>query len=1665
MQENTNQHISKNIEQLLEENLKMKQLLRENNIEFEESSAYKEILENDQFQKARSLSKLAYWHYSYQSKKIESSIDAYRILEYSPSEELDAAKVLDRIHPDSRKNVISEISKKLEQENLFTIDTRLLASDGSIKYVSIKFIVERDDSQAIFSLSGTITDNTENHFLIDRLRGNEELFRSLFNNLTDIFIIFEIIKDNDNNIIDYIYKDVNPTFEMKFGMSKADVINKKLSSRPSFFQQLNPLFQLSIIAGQPQQDRIFFQSLDSFFDILIYSPSEKTMATIWRDVTLMVEAESSLRESEEKYRQIFSIGSDALFMFDYNSGRILDVNPTACKLFGYPKETMLKMQFKQLSTTPDILEQQINNQTSLLQNFFSVKSNNVEFPIEISLSYFNWSGRKVSIASVRDISERIVAQDKLIKSEQKFKQLFDYSNDAILIIKNYRIIDFNQKSLSLFDKSREELVNKTLWNLSPSKQSSEEESRNKAVEFIQNSLLGNQLQFEWIFQHPSRNTFIADIKLSPIVVGNEKLVQAIVRDISPQKKSQNALVMKEELWKSSLAISSIGVWEWNIITNDVYFSTVWKNILGFEKNELPNNIEELYSRIHTDDLIPFKKIFNDFLLAKSDLFSVDLKMRCKNGTFKWIRSQGKIYSYNDEGKPEKFIGTHIDITKQKIIEEKLNQEIHDLSFSHSISQIGYWILDLKTLVITGPRNTFSILGFNDSELLTLRQIEKIIHPEDQQNFISQFISHTNQSSLENVFRVLVNNSTRYIISRSRPIKNSKNILTGFRGTFQDITFLKQDNADLNDEIIFFKSIFNNLQCSILISKEKTTLFTNTKITDLTGYSYKDILAKNISPLSITIEEDRNQLKKVIDSVLSNPTHTEKTEIRIETKNNRTKWVEITVSSIETKDGSAILFLLFDISSRKNNEHELLTSVKQLKSISTNSRSAIALVDNDGHFVYTNESFYLLSGLNHSEKSLSYESLFNEKDLVIVSKGMETLSLSISQDFTFDFYQFGTNKIWVRLNIVPIKDDKNEIEYFVFYFTNIDADKKKMMKLEEENETAQTLKDFSPIGFAILNNKQEIINYNLLFANEVKLQTKSKIFLSDIDKFSAHQSQISRFVIGEQVPYSFEISPSPDQYLQVKIIPITLQNKMMMLIFTSDITSSKATTDSLSIELERYRGLFDNAPLGISLIDKNRNIIISNPKFEKYLGYRTNELNFVKIDSLIDTQNLGEFISKFSQLFTGIANSFQQVLKMNAKTGENLWINANTSSIKDNYGDSKYSIFFIEDISQLKNEEQGALANERLQTLHYIANSFAHQFNNLLMGIYGNSYLLNNYLKDTNLSRYTSELLSSSNRASELTHKLLSFSEKTNTINILINSGDLLSDIINSITPNNKIRFKKVLNNKNELLIGDPSQLKRAILYIIENALESMCNGGELTIETTIAYFEPEGSNHKLKLEKGKYLRIAISDTGNGITTTEINKIFDPFYTTKPDGLSSGLGLSITKQIINSHNGFVKVSSSNDKGTCFNIYLPIKESNKYFAAIQPDEQLIHKGSVKILLVDDEEVVRLITSELLSELGYDVYSFASGKKAIKFYKDNSSTIDLALLDKFMPEMDGVEVYKNLRAINPTVKAVILTGFNIDEELESLIAESLCGYIQKPVSIEKLSSSLSGILFNKS
>lgn len=1643
----------KTVQELNDENQRLRKKLEELQNKQMQTYDYKLITD------AQDIGKLAFWRYSFAEKKIITSQKFDKLLELSKTDTITDFKTLKRILPSSELPKIKELFSQIaENKQNIEFVFHLIMKDGSSRYIELKAKTEGIKTQPPTAVLGIISDITETNYRIEKLRDNEKLFKNLFNNLTDIFIIFEIKRDNTGEVSDYIYKDVNPSYENQFGISKNEIINKSLSSQPQLFQQFNPHLKNTALTGEPQQDRFYIQTLDQFIDILIYSPTPNTIATVWRNVSLTVKAETSLRESEEKYRQIFNIGYDGVLIVDLFSSKIIDANTSICEMIGLSKNELLKQNFKDIINDPTIYDENITNKKTnqITGNFY--KSNGQLLPFEASLSYFNWSGYRVILISARNISERIATQRELVNSEKKFKQLFEYSNDAIFIIRNFRIVDYNQKSIQIFKTLPANILNKTLWSISPQKQKNGKDSRETIVEQIQTVLQGKQIETEWIFQRNDKSLFVSELKLSPIVIEDDKFIQAIISDIGDKKELQETLAFNELRWKEALEISSTGVWEWNIKTNEVFFSNVWKKIIGFEKNEFPNKFEEFNKRIHPDDTVGLFNNINTYITGKSTNFNVDFRMRCKNGSYKWINSRGKVNSYTKEGKPEKFFGIHTDITRYVV--ERINTQAKNERYSEAekLIHLGLWELNIKTMVISGSNETFLLLGFKNTDRLTLKQLESIVHPEDQSNFIAQFNSNSNNQTQLSSYRIIVDNNTRYIQSFSVMVSDIKGRIEGFRGVFQDISILKKQEIVFKEEQNLMNNLLDKTQQTILIINDKEIAYQNDKYFTLTGYTTNNYTPEISSLYDMVMPEDKPLFNKILSEAESSKNLNQKIEIRIENKFKRLKWIELIASPMKYKGQKSILVIISDITTRKKREIEIEKNHYNLHKMAQASPIAIAFTDLKGSLSYANPEFLMLTSIkNENVKQTELQNIFNDTEYFSINNAIISIKNLLSSDYHSETNL--KNGLIVKIKIEPITDPNNNITDLILYLENIDIQKKQIEILSEENNIIKALIENASAGLGIFDENEELVIYNQLLLNNTNLDflNKNTIHFSDL-KLQINSKNINfQNIISSNQSISIEYQHSPNKTYYVEAKAVSFANTKGVMLTIRDITENFKRNAILLEQLEKYKTIFESAPYGCALIDKNRNIIFSNLKYAQILGYNIEQIKFMKLDQMIHTDYLSEFITKFSELFSGVIPSYNQQCQMITRNNKPCWINSKSTTFNDKFNEIIYAIHIIEDINNIKENEYQILNHERIKTLNHIANSFAHSFNNQLMSIYGNSFLLRANINDEKLNNYADMLLASIKKTSELTQNLLSFSKNKSKIDIKTNMNKLIEDLLDQTDIPPTIMIKTSFEHKNENILGDPTLLHKALNNIIENACNAMPQGGDLHIETKSVYFE----NEEQTIKKGKYFRISITDNGKGIMPSNMKKIFDPFYTTKNEELYAGLGLTISMNIIKEHAGTIKVQSESGLGTSFLIYLP-QQNEEYLHSIpQPDEQLIIKGSANLMIIDDEDVVRIITGELLKKLGYNVFSFSNGYKAINFYKSNFKNIDLVILDKQMPEMDGVTVYGQLKEIKTQIKAILLTGYNIDQHTEEIFINDNNLVVQKPVSIEKLSQAISKLL----
>ncbi len=367
--------------------------------------------------------------------------------------------------------------------------------------------------------------------------------------------------------------------------------------------------------------------------------------------------------------------------------------------------------------------------------------------------------------------------------------------------------------------------------------------------------------------------------------------------------------------------------------------------------------------------------------------------------------------------------------------------------------------------------------------------------------------------------------------------------------------------------------------------------------------------------------------------------------------------------------------------------------------------------------------------------------------------------------------------------------------------------------------------------------------------------------------------------------------------------------------------------------------------------------------------------------------------------------------------------------------------------------QKAIHAEKLRSIGALAGGIAHDFNNQLMVISGSCELLKRKIKDVQLHSYLKNIEDSTKNSSELIKKLLTFGNITKVDKEEFNLIKCIEDTITILehTSNKKttIMYESYLD---EILIyGNFGLIQNSLLNICKNAIESIKKEGLLLIKAKTIYLNKlpdEIANHQL-FSNGLYAAIEITDNGCGMSEETLNNIFDPFFTTKGFDKGIGLGLSTVIGTIEGHNGLIGVKSSVGKGTTFTIYLKVTKGE----VVQ-----MENTQKQIMIIDDENLVRMVLQDILIDLGYKVKSFESGAKAIEYYKVNKKDIDLVICDMMMPKLTGSDVFKALKKINKDVKFIILSGYS-NEDIDEL--HGVCDYLTKPIMLNSLGNVIENAL----
>ncbi len=373
--------------------------------------------------------------------------------------------------------------------------------------------------------------------------------------------------------------------------------------------------------------------------------------------------------------------------------------------------------------------------------------------------------------------------------------------------------------------------------------------------------------------------------------------------------------------------------------------------------------------------------------------------------------------------------------------------------------------------------------------------------------------------------------------------------------------------------------------------------------------------------------------------------------------------------------------------------------------------------------------------------------------------------------------------------------------------------------------------------------------------------------------------------------------------------------------------------------------------------------------------------------------------------------------------------ATISPVKSPSGSIVNYVAVKRDITRETELQQQLLQAQKMEAVGTLAGGVAHDFNNLLQVVFGyTQMLMSKKPKDSAEWQSLSKIASAAKRGAELVKGLLAFSRRTPTSPRLLNLNLVVQEtktLLERTIPR-MIRIDLKLEQDAPMIYADPSQVEQILMNLALNARDAIDESGILTIESGAAELDEEFCREHFGARPGRYAVLTVSDTGHGMDQETLTHIFEPFYTTKEIGKGTGLGLAMVYGIVKQHEGYIACESTPGVGTTFRVFFPVAEHIEQETPPAERQSSAVGGAETILVVDDEEPVRNIMTDLLTQAGYKVLNASSGKEALDVYRSNQKEISLVLLDLIMPEMGGRECGRKLLSLDPHVKIIVCSGY---------------------------------------
>ena len=1003
-----------------------------------------------------------------------------------------------------------------------------------------------------------------------------------------------------------------------------------------------------------------------------------------------------------------------------------------------------------------------------------------------------------------------------------------------------------------------------------------------------------------------------------------------------------------------------------------------------------------------------------------------------------------------------------DITERRRVDEELLMSKSMLSIAFDKSPLLMSISDMATGKYVNVNDSFcQVSGFSREEAVGKTSIELgLISWEERERIANELKRNGKVMALE--INILSKNKTKVILRFAGEI-----ISTGegdrLYSTAEDITAQKQEDDRVKTILRMAMDGF------YLVDMEGRILETNDSYSTMIGYSIEELLKMSVRDVEVldTQEVIEKRLQQIIGTGYA----------RFETKHRRKDGsvidIEASVNYLLEKQPKFFCFMR-DITDRKRAEEELLYFQMAVGSAT----DAIGMSTPAGRHYYQNEAYTKLFGMSVSEvngvsgppATVYADEKVGRKIFDIIMNGGSFVGEVIMLD-----RNRRERDIYIRA--YPIKNNEGKIVGLVGVHNDITEQRKAEQKLKKSDSQLRESQRVARLG----NWDLDLVSHTLEWSDETyMLFDKSPgNYVPSFDEFArvvhphdrtTMESNFNKALESEAAPYHVAIRIINDSGREwvmeaFGVVRRDSCGKALRIFGTAqDITERKQAEDKIQQSERFIRSILDTVDEGFIVINRDYRIQTANRAYCRQVGIDDAEIigqHCYRVSHKTNRPCYEEGEECASRQVFETGKSYSVLHRHKDANGHILYVETTAFPIKDSSGAIISAIETINNITEKHLLEEERLKTQKLESIGTLAGGIAHDFNNLLQGVFGYislAKIANSHEKCTAALEQAQKAL---HQSVNLTTQLLTFSKGGKPATKRIDLRPIIE---------NSAKFT-LSGSRSDLRISIPpdlwpseadgGQLGQVIQNIVLNAAQSMPIGG--TVKITAANMAKGNASLPAGLAPGNYVAIAVQDIGIGIPEQHLSKIFDPYFTTKEKG--SGLGLATSYSIIRNHGGMIDVKTKSGVGTTFTIYLPAIAGQIVKEKAEKQQEPSQVRKAKILVMDDEEIIRNLSTELLSLLGHDVEVAHHGLEALEKYQRGIAgghPFDIVILDLTIPGgMGGVETIQQMLKMDSQVKAVVSSGYSDDAAIANYLSQGFKASLEKPYDIDALKEVLSRLL----